>query len=192
MTAPLRHTVKLMVSIEVPAGTPVREAAEWVADMINVEDARLRPVVQALTGFQEQNDVRAFHLKFGVAMATKPSWLSEEGQEFRRKFMQEELDEWSEACEHRDMELAADALVDLAYVVHGTALMMGLPWPLLWSEVQRANMAKERAKSASDSKRGTRLDVIKPEGWTPPSHALALGDGPWPAFDPLAEELRHD
>ena len=56
--------------------------------------------------------------------------------------------------------------------------MMGLPWPQLWDEVQRANMAKERAKHAGESKRGSALDVVKPEGWVPPDVAGALSSRP--------------
>lgn len=41
-------------------------------------------------------------------------------------------------------------------------------WVDLWSDVQRANMSKERALRASDSKRGSTYDVIKPVGWIPP------------------------
>jgi predicted HAD superfamily Cof-like phosphohydrolase len=41
-------------------------------------------------------------------------------------------------------------------------------WNDLWTDVQRANMSKERALKASDSKRGSTYDVIKPVGWTPP------------------------
>lgn len=122
----------------------------------------------------ELEDVRDFHTKFGVPMADRPAFLEESMEEFRTKFMQEELNEFSDACGIGNMEKAADALVDLVYVVIGTALMMGLPWPELWAEVQRANMEKRRAVSASESKRGSTLDVVKPEGWRGPDHLPAL------------------
>ena len=41
-------------------------------------------------------------------------------------------------------------------------------WDELWDDVQRANMSKERATKASDSKRGSTFDVIKPAGWVGP------------------------
>uniref|UniRef100_A0AAU8GH05 Nucleotide pyrophosphohydrolase n=2 Tax=unclassified Rosemountvirus TaxID=2738372 RepID=A0AAU8GH05_9CAUD len=44
-------------------------------------------------------------------------------------------------------------------------------WPFdeAWDEVQKANMAKERAKpDASDSKHKSGQDIVKPEGWTAP------------------------
>lgn len=41
-------------------------------------------------------------------------------------------------------------------------------WDELWTDVQRANMSKTRAKSAADSKRGSSHDVVKPPGWVGP------------------------
>lgn len=41
-------------------------------------------------------------------------------------------------------------------------------WDEMWIDVQRANMSKVRAEKASDSKRGSQWDVVKPKGWTPP------------------------
>lgn len=135
-----------------------------------------------LSHFAELLDVNDFQRRFKVPMATEASFLAPEHQAFRVKFMQEELDEFVTAVAAGDMHGAADALVDLEYVLKGTVLMMGLAlkWPELWDEVQRANMAKERATSAAQSKRGSSLDVIKPEGWKPPDHTAALGTGPWP------------
>ncbi len=47
-------------------------------------------------------------------------------------------------------------------------------WNELWDDVQRANMAKERALRPEDSKRGSKWDVIKPEGWVPPRTAALV------------------
>ena len=124
-------------------------------------------------------DVQAFHEKFQVPRALSPRLLDPVTFEFRNKFLQEELDEFVEGFVERDLHKMGDALVDLVYVALGTADIMGLPWDKLWDEVQRANMAKERATRPEDSKRGSTLDVIKPPGWTPPDHTPALGVGPW-------------
>lgn len=123
-------------------------------------------------------DVQAFQEKFNLPMAPAPAFIDNVAGTFRIDFMREELNEFIEAVENRDLPKAADALVDLAYVVHGTALMMGLPWKQLWDEVQRANMAKARATHVSQSKRNSPLDVIKPPGWTQPDHNGALGHAP--------------
>lgn len=139
-------------------------------------------VTVGLTNF---DDVEAFHKKFGVPLAGTPSFLDADADEFRRKFMQEELDEYTEAYMAGDMLKAADALVDLVYVALGTASMMGLPWQQLWDEVQRANMSKVRATGADDARsvRKSALDVVKPEGWKAPDHRAAVGDGAnWPTF----------
>lgn len=73
-------------------------------------------------------------------------------------------------------ELTFDALLDLVYVAMGTAHFLGYPWQMGWRLVQRANMAKIRAKKdASDSKRGSSFDVVKPPGWTPPNIERLLG-----------------
>jgi hypothetical protein len=132
--------------------------------------------------YRERRDVLNFQQKFEVPMACEPSFLDERTFQFRYKFLHEELKEFYESYLAKDMHGAADALVDLAYVLHGTALMMGLPWPVLWEEVQRKNMLKERATRVDQPKRGSALDVIKPVGWAPPDHTAALGAGPWPTF----------
>lgn len=118
----------------------------------------------------DNNDVLAFQEKFSVPMSPIPALLDQAAEQFRIRFMHEELAEFVEASSQQDLVKAADALIDLAYVVHGTALMMGLPWDKLWAEVHRANMQKVRATDPMASKRGSVLDVVKPVGWEPPNH----------------------
>lgn len=123
-------------------------------------------------------DVADFHSKFEVPVAKEPTLLKGEALEFRKKFLQEELDEFIKAHKENDLEGAVDAMIDLVYVALGTADFMGVGadrWQACWDEVQRANMSKVRAQSESDSKRGTSLDVVKPEGWTPPNFKEILG-----------------
>lgn len=107
----------------------------------------------------------------------------------RANFLLEELMEFMEACDltwagtgqitivhadpgeeaEVDHGQAFDALIDLVYVAMGTAHLFGYPWHHGWRLVQNANMAKVRAQAdASDSKRGSSYDVVKPPGWTPP------------------------
>lgn len=126
-------------------------------------------------------DVRNFHGRFEVPEAETPSLLSQEKFDFRFGFLDEELTEFLMSYRENDLVGMADALVDLVYVAMGTAAMMGLPWQDLWDEVQRANMSKVRAQHAGQSKRGSALDVIKPEGWTGPDHYKILGTE-WPTF----------
>lgn len=43
-------------------------------------------------------------------------------------------------------------------------------FPEAWHRVHTANMAKERAASAADSKHGSAQDIVKPAGWVAPNH----------------------
>lgn len=123
------------------------------------------------------DDVAAFHAKFMVPVSPKPAFLDSEALQFRVKFMKEELTEFEDTHFTRDIDGAADALADLVYVAMGTAHMMGIPWQRVWDSIQTANMAKRMAKpDGSDSKRGSPLDVVKPEGWKAPDHTFALAD----------------
>lgn len=119
------------------------------------------------------DDVGNFHQRFDLDNVTHhgagPRETSKELMDFRIKFMYEELQEFEEGYAEGDEAKMADALIDLAYVVFGTAHLKGYPWQALWEDVQSANMRKVRAANdGSDSKRGSSFDVVKPEGWVGP------------------------
>jgi predicted HAD superfamily Cof-like phosphohydrolase len=129
-------------------------------------------------------DVEAFHRRFGISYDGQPRLLDKELGEFRLKFMREEIDEYSKAMilasydvtqrpqfVGRHLEEMLDALVDEVYVAIGTAVFHGFNFREAWRRVHAANMRKQRAPSAQESKRGHASDVIKPVGWEPPCHA---------------------
>ena len=167
--------------------------SQWVADKID------EWILEQVYGEFMQTDFKAvgeFHEKFGLPVTTPlraPEMITEEAQNFRLKFLAEELCELADGYgiamevtfrkrwnQPRDLPKIADALVDLVYVALGTAHMHGLPWSKLFSEVQRANMTKMRAKAdGSDSLRSSSLDVVKPVGWRPPAIAKILADAGW-------------
>lgn len=133
------------------------------------------------------NDVGDFHRKFGLPTSDHheagPRDVTPELLTYRMDFMQEELNEFTEAATLIDWDhgpsleehaLMFDALVDLVYVALGTAHFLGYPWRDGWDEVQRANMAKERATSPEQSTRNSSFDVVKPDGWTPPDIGAVL------------------
>lgn len=142
------------------------------------------------------DDVGDFHQKFGLENVTHqlagPRPVTPELLEFRLKFLLEEVIEFAEAAgytliqtsagpqfiqttEHVDHAKVFDALLDEVYVAMGTAHLLGYPWREGWAAVQEKNMQKIRAQSdGSDSKRGSSLDVVKPEGWTPPDIGAVL------------------
>lgn len=121
-------------------------------------------------------DVHEFHEKFDLPLGTEDKLMQDPAaQEFRVKFLQEELDELKEALASGDRVGAFDALLDLAYVTYGTALFMGVSrdqWLAGMRAVHSANMAKVRVAKADDSKRGSAFDVKKPAGWVGPEARL--------------------
>lgn len=125
------------------------------------------------------SDVGAFHEKFDLDNVTfrgpGPREYEEGLLTFRVDFMREEIKEFVNAWSEDDDAGMFDALLDLVYVVLGTAHLLGLPWEEGWDAVHLANLKKVRAKpDGSDSKRGTKWDVVKPEGWEPPDIAAVL------------------
>lgn len=169
----------MRIEVTVPQG--------WTEAMV-LNSVRQRTgfvVKQTTTNFE---DVTNFHERFDVPVPATPHLLNEDALAFRLKFLEEELGEFILDHTKEDLPNCVDAMVDLVYVAMGTASMMGITpqqWSQAWNEVQRANMSKVRAISASDSKRGSALDVIKPEGWKGPDYSF-LGNGPWPVTPEVA------
>lgn len=134
------------------------------------------------------DDVKGFHEKFGVPVGKYPKLLNEDALKFRTAFMFEELNEFIYHHAREDLSEAADALIDLVYVVLGTAVWMGLPWQELWDEVQRANMSKVPAEKQPYGARH-QFDVRKPEGWRPPDIAGVLRRHERTVFQRFFKEL---
>jgi len=102
-----------------------------------------------------------------------PKLLSTQRGKFAIGALQEELTEFSEALVDKDILEASDALIDLIYFAIGRLVEMGVPAGLVFDEVQRANMDKERGEL---SKRANSLgyDAVKPKGWKAPDHSALL------------------
>lgn len=210
-------------------------------------------------------DVKRFHDKFGLVTPSSFTRLEDSLHKFRTGFFVEELQEYDDAVQAKDLSTALDSLIDLIYIISGASLLHGIEanelyaagaivddffddssvlregltdeeptkialpeeypsnmfvgmmtayieaynkvheddeldietrhqyvkfilaamfnstimaayycgctddlWNELWDDVQRANMSKVRAEKASDSKRGSTWDVVKPAGWVPP------------------------
>lgn len=141
------------------------------------------------------DDIRAFHTKFELQYEGSPRELEDDMALFRIGFMVEELAEYAmapgftsiarqlnELHEHikennrwltkrneagHNFENQFDSLIDLVYVALGTSHLQGFDFDEGWRRVQAANMAKVRVENLTDSKRGSKYDVIKPRGWRP-------------------------
>lgn len=137
-------------------------------------------------------DIKEFHEKFGIEYNGKPRIVSPDVSEFRAKFGKEEIKEYhdandeawylSDAMDSEGYTLALaeilDAFVDQMYVLAGTVYLHGMQHQFeeAWRRVHEANMAKVRASSADESKRGSSLDVVKPGGWKAPCHLDLVRD----------------
>ena len=89
---------------------------------------------------------------------------------FRLDFLNEELTETKNALENADPEEIVDGLIDLCVVAIGTLDAYGVDAYDAWDEVLDANMAKEPGVKEGRPNPMGLPDLIKPEGWTAPSH----------------------
>ena len=91
------------------------------------------------------SEVEEFNATFGKPNNYEPTIPAKKEWEFVYDFIQEELEEYREACENGDIVEVLDALCDIAYVSLGNGTMLhGLKdkiWPA-YQEVQGSNMSK--------------------------------------------------
>lgn len=115
-------------------------------------------------------DIADMHTKYGVNEKVRQfdKEKLEKFLEFRISFLQEELDELKD--NKGNPEEVVDALVDLCVVAIGTLDAFDVDAYAAWDRVHEANMAKEVGVKASRPNPLGLPDLIKPEGWTAPSH----------------------
>ena len=115
-------------------------------------------------------DIADMHTKYGVndKIRTFDKEKLEKFLEFRISFLQEELDELKD--NRGNPEEVVDALIDLCVVAIGTLDAFDVDSYRAWDAVHEANMAKEVGIKPSRPNPLGLPDLIKPEGWTAPSH----------------------
>ena len=119
-------------------------------------------------------DMNDMHAKFGVREVVSKMDANKlaEFLEFRIGCLQEELDELKAA---RNGDDAVDALIDLSVFAVGTLDLFGIDAEMAWNRVYAANISKEVGiKEARPNPLGL-PDLIKPEGWTAPTHKDNVG-----------------
>ena len=120
-------------------------------------------------------DMNAMHKRYGTHKAVEkltPEQLKAFLQ-FRINFLQEELDELKKAApenQPNDAEEIVDALIDLCVVAIGTLDLFDVDAYKAWNEVLMANLNKQVGRKESRPNPWGLPDLIKPEGWKPPSH----------------------
>ena len=87
--------------------------------------------------------VARFHAVFGLPRHPLPSTdVAEDVRRLRRRLLEEETRELDDAMDAGDLVAIADALADIAYVIHGTAVTYGIDLDPVLAEVHRSNMSK--------------------------------------------------
>tara|TARA_B100000674_G_scaffold485336_1_gene492049 strand:+ start:621 stop:992 length:372 start_codon:yes stop_codon:yes gene_type:complete len=86
--------------------------------------------------------VRIFMETFGQEVKKKAEFPSEKITSLRYDLINEELEEFKEAINKRDIKEVADALTDILYVTYGAGHAFGINLDKCFKEVQNSNMSK--------------------------------------------------
>ena len=89
--------------------------------------------------------VKEFHEVFLIGNETQPiAEVGEDTYSLRHRLMQEENEEYLDACKQGDMVEIADALGDMLYIWCGSVLKHGMQDVIaeVFDEIQRSNMSK--------------------------------------------------
>lgn len=115
-------------------------------------------------------DIEDMHTKYGVNEKVSEFDAEKLRQflQFRVNFLEEELQELKDNM--NNPEEIVDALIDLCVVAIGTLDAFQINSHRAWDAVHEANMNKEVGIKPSRPNPLGLPDLIKPEGWTPPSH----------------------
>ena len=123
---------------------------------------------------KQLKQVKEFHDAFGVINEKYPIVLPSKVWQLRGNLLEEELEEYGEACNNEDLVEIADALADQMYILIGTIQAHGLQDKIeeIFDEVHRSNMSKLN----EDGKPIYRADgkVLKGINYSPPNIALIL------------------
>ena len=128
------------------------------------------------------NDIYMMHNKFGVKEwfeANKDNKdLMDKYLRFRLSMCKEELDETMAAIDNKDPEEIVDGLIDLCVFAIGTLDVFNIDAHKAWDAVYEANMAKSPGIKPGRPNPFGLPDLLKPDGWTAPSHEDNHGDFP--------------
>ena len=128
------------------------------------------------------NDIMMMHNKFGVRdwfEANKDNKeLMKKYLRFRLKMCNEEMNETIDAWMDGDSEEVIDGLIDLCVFAIGTLDVFGVDANEAWDRVYEANMAKTPGVKPGRPNPFGLPDLLKPSGWTAPTHEGNHGDLP--------------
>ena len=88
------------------------------------------------------NSVKKFMQTFGQEVKNKAAFPNDKIIKLRYDLIQEELNEFKQALDHKDLKEVADALTDILYVTYGAGHAFGIDLDKCFDEVQSSNMSK--------------------------------------------------
>ena len=86
--------------------------------------------------------VKKFMETFGQEIKEKASFPNDKITSLRYDLIKEELDEFKEAIDKKDIKEVADALTDILYVTYGAGHAFGIDLDKCFEKVQNSNMSK--------------------------------------------------
>ncbi len=92
-----------------------------------------------MTNFES---VKKFMETFGQEIKEKAEFPNKKITELRFDLIKEELEEFRDAIEKKDIKEVADALTDILYVTYGAGHAFGIDLDKCFQEVQNSNMSK--------------------------------------------------
>ena len=92
-----------------------------------------------MSNFQK---VGTFMKTFRQEVKSKPSFSTDKINKLRIDLIKEELEEFTEAMNNKDLLEVADALTDILYVTYGAGHAFGIDLDKCFNEVQNSNMSK--------------------------------------------------
>ena len=92
-----------------------------------------------MTNFER---VKKFMETFGQEIKEKASFPNDKIISLRYELIKEELEEFKDAVDKKDIKEVADALTDILYVTYGAGHAFGINLDKCFEEVQNSNMSK--------------------------------------------------
>ena len=87
-------------------------------------------------------NVKKFMKTFGQEVKEKAEFPSHKITSLRYELIKEELAEFKDALEKKDIKEVADSLTDILYVTYGAGHSFGIDLDKCFEEVQNSNMSK--------------------------------------------------
>lgn len=161
---------------------PAGSAEQLVLDLPGLVQRSFQPSAAPRFGMARRSpaavSVADFHRWFGLPYRSLPGLdgVPTGLLNLRVSLLQEEVEEFAEAAEERDLVAMADALADVVYVAYGAAMTLGVDLDDVLAEVHRSNLTK----LGPDGRPLLRQDgkVLKPPGYEAPRVAAVIDAQP--------------